>query len=60
MGELQVSESVVCGLAKALRSAGDETNSGLTSVDGELARLLGSGWTTATKRWVFAMTRSTY
>jgi WXG100 family type VII secretion target len=45
MGELQVSESVVSGVAKALRSAVDETNSGLTSVDGELARLLGSGWT---------------
>jgi hypothetical protein len=60
MGELQVSESVVSGVAKALRSAVDETNSGLVGVDGELTRLLGSGWTTATRRWVLAMTRSTY
>jgi WXG100 family type VII secretion target len=45
MGELQVSESVVVGVAKSLRSVVDETKSGLASVDGELARLLGSGWT---------------
>lgn len=45
MGELEVSESVVVGVAKALRSAVDETRSGLAGVDGELARLLGSGWT---------------
>lgn len=45
MGELQVSESVVAGVAKELRSAVDDTNSGLTSVDNELTRLLGSGWT---------------
>lgn len=45
MGDLEVSESVVSGVAKSLRSAVDETNSGLTAVDGELSRLLGSGWT---------------
>ncbi|MBJ7339786.1 WXG100 family type VII secretion target [Mycolicibacterium sp.] len=45
MGELQISESVVAGVAKELRSAVDDTNSGLTSVDGELTKLLGSGWT---------------
>jgi WXG100 family type VII secretion target len=45
MGELQVSESVVSGVAKSLRSVVDETNSGLIGVDGELTRLLGSGWT---------------
>jgi WXG100 family type VII secretion target len=45
MGELQVSESVVAGVAKSLRSAADDTNSGLTGLDGELSRLLGSGWT---------------
>ena len=45
MGELQVSESVVAGVAQELRSVVDETSSGLTSLDGELVRLLGSGWT---------------
>jgi len=45
MGELQLAEAVVAGVVKSLRSAVDETNSGLTGVDGELGRLLGSGWT---------------
>ena len=45
MGQLQVSESVVAGVATSLRAVADDTNSGLTSVDGELSRLLGSGWT---------------
>lgn len=45
MGALQVSESVVSGVAQELRTVVDETRSGLTSLDGELGRLLGSGWT---------------
>ncbi|BDX32214.1 hypothetical protein TUM20985_27610 [Mycobacterium antarcticum] len=45
MGELQVSEAVVAGVARELQSAVTETQSGVTSLDGELTRLLGSGWT---------------
>lgn len=45
VGELQVSESVVSGVAKELRSVVEEADSGLTGLDGELAGLLGSGWT---------------
>lgn len=45
MGELQVSESVVVGVAKSVRAVADDTKSNLTGVDGELSRLLGSGWT---------------
>lgn len=45
MTELHVTESVVTNVANELRSAADETTSGLTNLDGELARLLGSAWT---------------
>lgn len=45
MSELQVSESVVSGVAQELRTVVDNTRSGLTGLDGELGRLLGSGWT---------------
>jgi ESAT-6 family protein len=45
VGELQVSESVVAGVASELRLVADETSSGLMTLDGEMGRLLGSGWT---------------
>lgn len=45
VSELEVSESVVAGVAKELRSAVDATHSGLANLDGELAGLFGSGWT---------------
>ncbi|WP_193044282.1 WXG100 family type VII secretion target [Mycolicibacterium baixiangningiae] len=45
MSELRVSESMVIGVAEELRTVVDGTRSGLTSLDGELSRLLGSGWT---------------
>ena len=45
MGDLQVSESVVAGVAKSLRGVADDTKSDLAGLDGELSRLLGAGWT---------------
>jgi len=45
VSELEVTEQVVAGVAAELRSVVDETRSGLTSLDGSLARLLGSNWT---------------
>ncbi|WP_249783330.1 WXG100 family type VII secretion target [Mycolicibacterium lacusdiani] len=45
LSELQVSESVVIGVAQELRTVVDDTRSGLTNLDGELGRLLGSDWT---------------
>ncbi|WP_172800529.1 WXG100 family type VII secretion target [Mycobacterium sp. IS-1496] len=45
MSELQVSESVVSGVAQELRTVVDNTRSGLNGLDGELGSLLGSGWT---------------
>jgi uncharacterized protein YukE len=45
MGELEVSESVVVGVAKSLRAVADDTKSGLAGLDDELSRLLGMGWT---------------
>jgi WXG100 family type VII secretion target len=45
MSELQVSGSAVVGVAQELRTVVDETRSGLTGLDGDLGRLLGSGWT---------------
>lgn len=45
MGDLQVAESVVAGVAKSLRAVADDTKSDLAGLDGELSRLLGAGWT---------------
>jgi WXG100 family type VII secretion target len=45
LGELQVSDSMLVGVAKSLRFVADDTNTGLSSLDGELSKLLGSGWT---------------
>ena len=45
MGELQVTEAQVAAVAGDLRAVAEETRSGLSSLDGQLSGLLGSGWT---------------
>jgi WXG100 family type VII secretion target len=45
LGDLQVTEAQVAAVAGELRSVAEETRTGLTSLDGQLSGLLGSGWT---------------
>jgi WXG100 family type VII secretion target len=45
VGELQVTEAQVAAVAGDLRAVADETRTGLSSLDGQLSGLLGSGWT---------------
>ena len=45
MGDLQVSEAQLTSVAGDLRAVVEQTRSDLWSLDGELAGLLGSGWT---------------
>lgn len=45
MGELQVAEAALQAVAQEVRAVADETRSGLTTLDGQLHGLLGSGWT---------------
>ncbi|KUH81292.1 MULTISPECIES: WXG100 family type VII secretion target [unclassified Mycobacterium] len=45
MSELQVDEATVAAVAGDLRAVAEETRSGLSGLDGQLSRLLGSGWT---------------
>jgi WXG100 family type VII secretion target len=42
---LQVTEAQVVSVAGDLRTVVEETRSGLSSLDGQLSSLLGSGWT---------------
>jgi WXG100 family type VII secretion target len=44
LGDLQVTEAQVVSVTADLRAVGEETRSGLSSLDGELSSLLGSGW----------------
>jgi WXG100 family type VII secretion target len=45
LGDLQVTEAQVVSVAGDLRTVVEETRSGLSSLDGQLSSLLGSGWT---------------
>jgi WXG100 family type VII secretion target len=45
VGELQVTETALQAVAQEVRAVVDETRSGLTTLDGQLHGLLGSGWT---------------
>ena len=45
MGELQVSEAALQAVAQEVHAVAYKTRSGLTTVDGQLRGLLGSGWT---------------
>ena len=45
MGELQVTEAALQAVAQEVRAVVDETKSGLSTLDGQLHGLLGSGWT---------------
>ncbi len=45
MGELRVTEVQVLSVAGDLRAVVEETRSGVSSLDGQLSGLLGSGWT---------------
>lgn len=45
LGELQVTPEHVASVAGELRAVVEETRSGLSTLDGQLSRLLGSGWT---------------
>lgn len=44
MGDLQVTEAQVVSVAADLRTVAEETRTGLSSLDGRLSSLLGSGW----------------
>jgi WXG100 family type VII secretion target len=45
LGELQIPEAALQAVAQEVRAVVDETRSGLTTLDGQLHGLLGSGWT---------------
>jgi WXG100 family type VII secretion target len=45
LSELHVTEARVAAVAGDLRAVAEETRSGLSSLDGQLSGLLGSGWT---------------
>jgi WXG100 family type VII secretion target len=45
LGDLQVTEAQVISVAGDLRTVAEETRSSLSSLDGQLSGLLGSGWT---------------
>jgi WXG100 family type VII secretion target len=45
LGDLQVTEAQVVSVGGDLRTVVEETRSGLSSLDGQLSSLLGSGWT---------------
>jgi WXG100 family type VII secretion target len=45
LGDVQVTEAQVVSVAEDLRTVVEETRSGLSSLDGQLSGLLGSGWT---------------
>jgi WXG100 family type VII secretion target len=45
VGELQVTEAALQTVAQEVRAVVDETRSGLTTLDGQLHGVLGSGWT---------------
>lgn len=45
MGELQVTPEHVASVAGDLRAVVEETRTGMSSLDGQLSRLLGAGWT---------------
>jgi WXG100 family type VII secretion target len=45
LGEVQVTEAALQAVAQEVRAVVDETRSGLTTLDGQLHGLLGSGWT---------------
>jgi WXG100 family type VII secretion target len=45
VGELQVTAAALQAVAQEVNAVADETRSGLTTLDGQLQGLLGSGWT---------------
>jgi WXG100 family type VII secretion target len=45
LSELRVTEAHVLSVAGDLRTVVEDTRSGLSSLDGQLSGLLGSGWT---------------
>jgi WXG100 family type VII secretion target len=45
LGELRVTGTHLMAVAGDLRTVAEQTRSGLTNVDGQVAGLLGSGWT---------------
>jgi WXG100 family type VII secretion target len=45
LGELQVTGTHVVAVAEDLRAVAEQTRSGLSNIDGQVADLLGSGWT---------------
>jgi WXG100 family type VII secretion target len=44
LGDMQVTEAHVVSVAGDLRTVVEETRSGLSSLDGQLSSLFGSGW----------------